>query len=80
MAEKNSTTPRYDISIYNTSFSELPDPKRVWIGEPGSALEGIGKDPFTFLNHESPDSPHRTPIPSHTRNSLFGGNFRDQDG
>lgn len=35
-------TPRYDISIFNTPFSKLPDPKRVWIGEPGSELEGLG--------------------------------------
>ncbi|TGO67040.1 hypothetical protein BOTNAR_0049g00270 [Botryotinia narcissicola] len=43
MAEKKSTTPRYDPSIYDTPFSKLPNPKRVWIGEPGSALEGIGR-------------------------------------
>ena len=34
--------PRYDVSIYDTPFFKLPDPKRVWIGAPGSALEGIG--------------------------------------
>ncbi|KAF5869362.1 uncharacterized protein Bfra_011169 [Botrytis fragariae] len=43
MAEKDSTTPRYDPSIYDTPFSKLANPKRVWIGEPGSALEGIGR-------------------------------------
>lgn len=37
-----SSTPRYDASIYSTPFSSLPNPKRVWLGEPGSALEGIG--------------------------------------
>ncbi|PQE23908.1 cyclase family protein [Rutstroemia sp. NJR-2017a WRK4] len=36
-------TLRYDPSIYDTPFSKLPNPKRVWIGEPGSALEGIGR-------------------------------------
>jgi hypothetical protein len=33
---------RYDVSIYDTPFSKLPDPKRVWLGSPLSALEGLG--------------------------------------
>ena len=33
---------RYDASIYDTPLSKLPDPKRVWIGSPSSALEGLG--------------------------------------
>lgn len=37
-----SKTPRYDVSIFDTPFAKLPDPKRVWIGEPGSELEGLG--------------------------------------
>lgn len=36
---------RYDTTIYDTPFSALPDPKRVWIGEPSSALEGLGSCP-----------------------------------
>ncbi|KAJ8059964.1 hypothetical protein OCU04_011580 [Sclerotinia nivalis] len=43
MAEKDVATPRYDASIYDTPFTKLPNPKRVWIGEPGSSLEGIGR-------------------------------------
>lgn len=43
-------TPRYDVSIFDTPFSELPDPKRVWIGEPGSRLEELGKSHY-FLSH-----------------------------
>ncbi|KAN0108135.1 hypothetical protein V8E51_007877 [Hyaloscypha variabilis] len=34
---------RYDVSIYDTPFSKLPDPKRVWLGSPLSALEGLGR-------------------------------------
>lgn len=30
-------------SIYNTPFDALPDKKRVWIGQPGSHEEGLGK-------------------------------------
>jgi len=33
---------RYDTSIYDTPFSKLPEPKRVWLGSPSSALEGLG--------------------------------------
>jgi hypothetical protein len=33
---------RYDVSIYDTPFSKLPDPKRVWLGSLLSALEGLG--------------------------------------
>lgn len=43
MIEQDNTTPRYEPSIYNTPFSKLPNPKRVWIGEPESALEGLGR-------------------------------------
>ena len=35
--------PRYDVSIFETPFKQLPDPKRVWLGEPSSALEGLGQ-------------------------------------
>lgn len=38
-----SEPPRYDVSIYNTPFSKLPDPKRVWLGSPSSTLEGLGR-------------------------------------
>lgn len=34
--------PRYDVSIYDTPFSELPESKRVWMGSPSSTLEGLG--------------------------------------
>ncbi len=34
---------RYDVSIYDTPFSKLPEPKRVWLGSPSSELEGLGK-------------------------------------
>jgi hypothetical protein len=34
---------RYDPSIFHVPFASLPDQKRVWIGEPGSKLEGLGK-------------------------------------
>ncbi|ORY56311.1 uncharacterized protein BCR38DRAFT_490610 [Pseudomassariella vexata] len=30
-------------SLMDLSFDELPDPKRVWIGEPGSHEEGLGR-------------------------------------
>ena len=30
-------------SIFDTRFDALPDQKRVWIGEPGSREEGLGK-------------------------------------
>jgi hypothetical protein len=33
---------RYDPSIFDTPFAQLPNPKRVWLGSPSSALEGIG--------------------------------------
>jgi hypothetical protein len=28
---------------YDTPFDELPNPRQVWIGEPGSKEEGLGK-------------------------------------
>ncbi|KAG9242606.1 hypothetical protein BJ878DRAFT_535779 [Calycina marina] len=34
---------RYDVSIFETRFKDLPDAKRAWLGEPGSALEGLGR-------------------------------------
>ncbi len=40
--DQESDMPRYDVSIYNTPFSKLPDPKRVWLGSPSSSLEGLG--------------------------------------
>lgn len=33
---------RYDVSIFDTPFAKLPDPKRVWLGAPSSHLEGLG--------------------------------------
>lgn len=32
-----------DPSIMEKSWDELPDPKRVWIGKPGSHEEGLGR-------------------------------------
>lgn len=32
-----------DSSILHTPFDQLPDPKRVWVGKPGSREEGLGK-------------------------------------
>ncbi|RGP74758.1 hypothetical protein FSPOR_1337 [Fusarium sporotrichioides] len=32
-----------DPSIMEQSWDELPDPKRVWVGEPGSREEGLGR-------------------------------------
>jgi hypothetical protein len=32
-----------DPSVMERSWDELPDPKRVWIGEPGSREEGLGR-------------------------------------
>ncbi|KAG4424501.1 hypothetical protein IFR04_002379 [Cadophora malorum] len=42
-SEKVSDVPRYDPSIYSTPFSQLPNPKRVWLGSPSSSLEGLGR-------------------------------------
>ena len=36
------TVDRYDISIFDTPFSALPNPKRVWLGAPSSPIEGLG--------------------------------------
>jgi hypothetical protein len=30
-------------SLMEKSWDELPDPKRVWVGEPGSHEEGLGR-------------------------------------
>ncbi|KAF2138391.1 uncharacterized protein K452DRAFT_290973 [Aplosporella prunicola CBS 121167] len=30
-------------TLMDVPFDELPDPKRVWIGEPGSHVEGLGR-------------------------------------
>ncbi|KIY03201.1 uncharacterized protein Z520_01668 [Fonsecaea multimorphosa CBS 102226] len=30
-------------SAFDTPFDQLPNPKRVWVGEPGSREEGLGK-------------------------------------
>lgn len=30
-------------SLFETPFDELPNPKQVWVGDPGSRKEGIGK-------------------------------------
>lgn len=42
-SEEGESTPRYDVSIFETPFSSLPNPKRVWLGAPSSAVEGRGK-------------------------------------
>jgi hypothetical protein len=36
-------TSRYDASIFSTPFKDLPNPKRVWLGAPGSREEGLGR-------------------------------------
>jgi hypothetical protein len=45
---------RYNISIYDIPFSKLPDPKRVWLGSPSSALEGLGSPPVAS-DEQQPD-------------------------
>ena len=30
-------------SIYDTPYDELPNPRQVWVGEPSSHEEGMGK-------------------------------------
>lgn len=30
-------------SIFDTPYDELPNPKQVWMGQPGSREEGLGK-------------------------------------
>src|SRR6187402_1090420 len=47
VSELQSEIPRYEVSIYDTPFSKLPNPKRVWLGSPSSALEGLGEFSFT---------------------------------
>jgi hypothetical protein len=37
------TTTRYSPSIFDTPFSKLPNPKRVWLGSPSSDLESLGR-------------------------------------
>lgn len=32
-----------DIRLFDTPFDELPNPKQVWPGTPGSHEEGLGK-------------------------------------
>ncbi|KAI9734726.1 MAG: hypothetical protein M1818_006713 [Claussenomyces sp. TS43310] len=34
---------RFDLTILDTPFRSLPDPKRVWLGEPGSHEESLGR-------------------------------------
>jgi hypothetical protein len=48
--EAEAQAPRYDISIYDTPFSKLSNPKRVWIGPPSSSLEGIGSSLFSIAD------------------------------
>lgn len=45
--------PRYDASIYATPFSALADQKRVWVGAPSSALEGLGLSSLTRYSSDS---------------------------
>ncbi|KAL2073209.1 hypothetical protein VTL71DRAFT_10533 [Oculimacula yallundae] len=42
-SDKESEIPRYDVSIFSTPFSQLPNPKRAWLGSPSSSLEGLGR-------------------------------------
>ena len=70
--------PRYDTSIYDTSFAKLPNPKRVWLGTPSSALEGRGLFSSLNLYYTSPDI-SRSTFPSHPGSCLRSCNFRDQD-
>jgi hypothetical protein len=35
--------PRHDLSILSTPFASLPNPKRVWLGAPGSREESLGR-------------------------------------
>ena len=34
---------RHHPSIMESPWADLPDPKRVWVGEPGSREEGLGR-------------------------------------
>jgi hypothetical protein len=43
MSTTSSPLERYTPSIFNTSFASLPNPKRVWVGAPGSEEEGLGR-------------------------------------
>lgn len=61
-AQEDTESPRYDPSIYSTPFSELPDSKRVWLGTPGSALEGLGSPP-PFFSLPGPLSFYITRLP-----------------
>lgn len=31
------------LSVYDTLYDELPNPRQVWVGEPSSHEEGMGK-------------------------------------
>lgn len=43
MSSSPKEEPRYDPSIYDTPFASLPNPKRVWLGKPGSKEESLGR-------------------------------------
>lgn len=51
-----SSVPRYDVSIFDTPFSQLPDPKRVWLGAPNSRLEGLGKEQVYGTSEDTADN------------------------
>jgi hypothetical protein len=78
-----SSTPRYDPSIYDTPFSKLPNPKRVWIGEPGSALEGIGTStlPYSLPRTLRGDANRtRSSLSLNTNHRLGSRDVGDQNG
>lgn len=39
----SNTSDRYTTAIFDTPFKSLPNPKRVWLGSPGSHEEGLGR-------------------------------------
>lgn len=57
-----------DPSIMEKSWDELPDPKRVWVGKPGSHEEGLGR--LVLLTPERVLDAARTQIQTGIRVSL----------
>lgn len=43
MADSTPQQARYDVTIFDSAFRSLPNPKRVWLGSPGSRLESLGR-------------------------------------
>lgn len=62
-----------DTSIMEKSWDELPDPKRVWVGEPGSHEEGLGR--LVLLTPERVREAARSQIQTGTRVNL-GWDFK----